>query len=119
MSVVRRSREPGLWALFSAGGMLTALFLPAMTFALWLAGPFGWFDPPSRESVEAAARHPVGRVAVFAFVFLSVFHWAHRFRYTLYDGLQLYHLNRLIAVLTYGGAVVLTLVAAYVAFVML
>ena len=40
---------------------------------------------------------------------LCFFHWAHRFRYALYDGLQLYHLNQLIAVLTYGIAVALTL----------
>ena len=40
--------------------------------------------------------------------------WAHRFRFTLYDGLQLNHLYGLIAVLSYGGATVLTLIAAYV-----
>jgi fumarate reductase subunit D len=39
---------------------------------------------------------------------LALYHWAHRFRYTLYDGLQLYHLNQLIAVLTYGVATVLS-----------
>ena len=44
---------------------------------------------------------------------LSFFHWAHRFRFTLYDGLQLYHLNQLIAVLTYGLATLMTAGAAY------
>jgi len=37
---------------------------------------------------------------------LMLFHWAHRFRYTLHDGLQLKWLEAPLAVLCYGGAVV-------------
>jgi fumarate reductase subunit D len=44
---------------------------------------------------------------------LSLFHWAHRFRYTLYDGLQIKHLNELINLFCYGGAVVGSVVAGY------
>jgi len=40
--------------------------------------------------------HPLTRVVLFAVCSLSLFHWAHRFRYTLYDGLQIKHLNELI-----------------------
>ena len=50
----------------------------------------------------------------WALVSLSMFHWAHRFRFTLYDGLQLYHLAPLIAVICYGGATAVTLAAALV-----
>jgi fumarate reductase subunit D len=42
-----------------------------------------------------------------------LFHWAHRFRFTLYDGLKVKHLNEIIFVFCYGGALVGTLVAAY------
>jgi fumarate reductase subunit D len=42
-----------------------------------------------------------------------MFHAAHRFRYTLYDGLQIKHLNAPVAVLCYGGAIVGTAAAAY------
>jgi fumarate reductase subunit D len=35
-----------------------------------------------------------------------LFHWAHRFRYTLHDGLQLRKLEAPLAALCYGGAVV-------------
>jgi fumarate reductase subunit D len=45
---------------------------------------------------------------------LSFFHWAHRFRYTMYDGLQLYRLNTLIAILTYSIAIALTVIAGFV-----
>jgi fumarate reductase subunit D len=109
-----RSREPFLWALFSGGGMLTALVLPALVALLWIAMPLGWLESPSRASLLELIRTPLARLVVFGFVALALFHWAHRFRYTLYDGLQLYHLNQLIAVVTYGIATLLTVVAAAV-----
>jgi len=42
-----------------------------------------------------------------------LFHWAHRFRYTLYDGLQIKHLNEVIFFCCYGGAILGTVVAGY------
>ena len=39
---------------------------------------------------------PLVKLALFGFIVLSLFHWGHRFRYTLYDGLQLSHLRGLI-----------------------
>lgn len=110
--MMRRSREPLLWALFSAGGMLAALVMPALVLALWLLAPLGWADGGVYDGFAELVRQPVARLATFGLVTLGLFHWAHRFRYTLYDGLQLYHLNELIAALTYGLATVLTLVAA-------
>jgi fumarate reductase subunit D len=59
------------------------------------------------------ARQPLARLALFALCSLPLFHGAHRFRFTLYDGLQIKHLNELIAVLCYGSAIVGTLLAAY------
>jgi len=38
---VKRSKEPLVWALFSSGGMLAALVLPALTFVLWFGIPLG------------------------------------------------------------------------------
>ncbi len=57
--------------------------------------------------------HPITRLVLFVLCALSLFHWAHRFRHTLYDGLQIKHLNEMIAVICYGGAVAGTVVAAY------
>lgn len=112
-----RSKEPFLWALFSAGGMLSALILPAALVILWVAVPAGWLQAPSYERLSGFARLPLVRLSLFLLVWLGLFHWAHRFRYTLYDGLQLYHLNMLIAVVTYGTATVLTGVAAYIVWI--
>ncbi len=111
---MRRSREPVLWALFSSGGMLTALVLPALIGVLLIAPPLGWIPPLGYEDVLGLVTHPVGRLLIIGFVTLSLFHWAHRFRYTLYDGLQLYHLNMLIAFVTYGLATVVSAVTVYI-----
>jgi len=111
---MRRSREPVLWAMFSSGGMLSALCLPVVAFLLWVAAPLDWIQTVSFASLAALARHPISRLFLLALFTLCAFHWAHRFRFTLYDGLQLYHLNMLIAVVTYGMATVLSLAAALI-----
>lgn len=108
-----RSREPYLWAVFSAGGMAAAMVLPAVAFVLWVAAPAGWIDV-RYDALAETFRHPVTRVVLFAVVSGSLFHAAHRFRYTLYDGLQLYHLNALIALLTYGVATALSVLAGVI-----
>ena len=110
----KRSIEPLLWLLFSAGGVLAALVIPIVLFLFGLAFPLGWITPPDHEHLLAVLRHPLTRVGVFSLAMLSLFHWAHRFRYTLYDGLQIKHLNELINTFCYGGAVVGTFVAGYV-----
>lgn len=109
---MRLPREPFFWALFSSGGMLAALALPALAAVLLFALPLGWAGA-DHGALLARFAHPLARLALFALVALSMFHWAHRFRYTLYDGLQLYHLSTLIAVLCYGGATAATLAAAW------
>jgi fumarate reductase subunit D len=112
--VVKRSAEPLLWLLFSAGGVLAALLFPVFLLLFGLAFPLGWLTPPSQGHLLAVFGHPLMRAALFLLCSLSLFHWAHRFRYTLYDGLQIKHLNELINLLCYGGAVAGTVLAGYV-----
>ncbi len=109
-----RSIEPFFWSLFSSGGMLAALVLPALALALWVAIPLGWLQAPSHQHLVTLIGHPVTRLGLFGLIALASFHWGHRFRFTLYDGLQLKHLFGLIATICYGGATILTAVAAYV-----
>jgi fumarate reductase subunit D len=111
--MTKRSIEPLFWLLFSAGGVLAALVIPIVLFLFGLAFPLGWITPPTHEHLLAVLRHPLTRVGVFSLAMLSLFHWAHRFRYTLYDGLQIKHLNELINLFCYGGAIVGTVAAAY------
>jgi fumarate reductase subunit D len=109
----KRSNEPFLWLLFSAGGVVSAMLLPIHLLLFGLAFPLGWLDAPGYEKLLALVRHPITRLYLFVLCCLSLFHWAHRFRFTLYDGLQIKHLNELINIFCYGGAVVGTALAAY------
>lgn len=109
----KRSNEPFLWLLFSAGGVVSALLMPIHLFLFGLAFPLGWLEAPSYDQLLALVRHPVTRVYLLIFCSLPLFHWAHRFRFTLYDGLQIKHLNELINIFCYGGATLGTALAAY------
>ena len=113
-NVSRRQLEPILWLLFSAGGVLAALFLPALVLLFGVAFPLGWLPPPSHAHLVAVIGHPITRPILFLLVALSLFHGAHRFRYTLYDGLQIKHLNELVNVVCYGGAILGSVVGAYI-----
>jgi|SRR5215470_9021850 len=108
-----RPITPFLWLLFSAGGTVAALLYPVHLFLTGLAFPLGWLSPPSYEALHALVAHPVTRSYLFVLISLPLFHWAHRFRYTLYDGLQLKHLFALVAVLCYGAAAAGSALAAY------
>jgi fumarate reductase subunit D len=111
--MIRRSAEPLLWMMFSAGGVVAALVLPVLLFLFGVAFPLGWLAPPSVTYLAAVIGHPLTRLALVVICTVSLFHAAHRFRYTLYDGLQIKHLNELIAVLCYGGAIAGSLVSVY------
>ena len=109
----RRPLAPLLWASFSAGGTIAALLYPVHLLFTGLAFPLGWLPLPGHDALLGLARHPISRVYLFVLIAVPLFHWAHRFRYTLYDGLQLKHLAQPIAALCYGAAVVGTVLAAY------
>jgi len=104
---------PFLWTLFSAGGTIAAFLFPVHLFLIGLAFPMGCLEAPTYDAFRHLIQHPVTRLYLFALISLPLFHWAHRFRYTLYDGLQLYHLTVFIAVLCYGAALGGSAVAAY------
>ena len=95
------------------GGVVAAFFIPVHLFLFGLAFPLGWLTPPSYDSLAVLLRNPLVRLYLFVLCSLPLFHWAHRFKYTLYDGLQIKHLNEVINTFCYGGAIVGTLLAGY------
>jgi fumarate reductase subunit D len=113
-AMARRSFEPILWMLFSAGGVLSALLLPVLLFLFGIAFPLGWGAAPSQERLLMLMSHPITRMGAFILCLLSLLHWAHRFRYTLYDGLQIKHLHDTINIACYGAAIAGSMWAAYV-----
>ena len=111
--MMKRTIEPILWLLFSAGGVMAALMIPILLVLFGFAFPLGWLPAPAHAHLFSVLGHPLTLVILFLLCMLSLVHWAHRFRYTLYDGLQIKHLHELIDLLCYGGAIVGSIVAAY------
>lgn len=107
MTTGERSTAPLWWLLFSAGGVASALLMPVAVVVTGIAVPAGWV---SADSLLALVRNPVARLVLFGLVSLSLFHWAHRFRYALVD-LGVGRVGRQ-AWLFYGTAVVGTVIAA-------
>ena len=109
----RGSSDAFFWGLFSAGGTVAAILIPVHLFLFALAFPLGWLPEPRYSSLMDTVRLPLVRGYLFVLCSLPLFHWAHRFRFTLYDGLQIKHLNEVIFVCCYGGAIAGTAVAGY------
>ena len=110
---MKRRVEPLVWLTFSGGGVVAAIFLPVLAFLCALAFPLGWVGPPSHDHLLAVVEHPLTRLALLGLFAVMLVHAAHRFRFTLYDGLQV-KARLLVAIVCYGGVAVLMLVAAQV-----
>ena len=108
-----RGITPFLWTLFGAGGMVSALLFPIHIFLVGLAFPLGWVDAPDYDVLYGLAVHPITRLYLMALITFPLFHWAHRFRYTVYDVFQLTSGRKLVAFLCYGAALAGTTMAGY------
>src|SRR5215469_8989267 len=75
--------EPFFWTLFSAGGVVAALLMPVHIFLFGLAFPLGWLRGLSHGRALALLEQPSVRIYLFVFCSLPLFHWAHRFRYSI------------------------------------
>ena len=112
----RSSSEAVAWLLFSAGGMVSALLVPALLVLFGVMFPLGVLPSPEHAYLLTVLRHPLTRIALLVLCVLSLLHWAHRFRYTLFDGLQLTRLRTPINLACYGAAVAGSLWATAVLF---
>jgi fumarate reductase subunit D len=104
MSKKKIHMEPFWWTWFSAGGTAAAFTLPVLMLIFGLAVPLGWMDPPEYEELSGMLTL-VTRLVILVIILLSLLHWAHRYRFTLYDGLQLQRYHKLISVSCYGAAI--------------
>ncbi len=117
--MARRTVEPFVWLMFSGGGMVAALVLPVLLFLFGLALPLGWVSPPSPAHLHGVVANPLTRLVLLVVCAVALVHGAHRFRYTLRDGLRLLRYDAAIATLCYGAALAGTAFAAYVLLVVL
>ncbi len=111
---MKRSNAPIFWLLFGAGGMLSALFGTALVFITGIAAPLGWpfgTNLLSYPRVLAFAQNWIGKGFLFVVVWLFAFHAVHRIKCSVHDlGI---HVGTLVKLICYGGALLITVVAAY------
>ena len=103
-----KTMEPLWWGLFSAGGVVAAFLVPIHIILVGLAVPLGW-------TTDTGSLYRIWWVKLYLFVLivLPLYHWAHRFYFTLND-MGLKSISKLLAVLCYGGAIVGTFVTAWI-----
>ena len=106
------SREIFWWSLFSAGGVLSALVVPAMILATGFILPRRGTDDEAWEHVHAVMGWWPVRLALFVVLAFSFVHCAHRIRHVLMD-LGLRGFGQLLAGACYGGAALCAAVAGY------
>ena len=85
---MRRSNAPIFWALFGAGGMLSALIGGVLVIITGFAAPTGMGlpgDTLSYAKVLAFTQSWPGKLALFVVISLFLWHAAHRIFHTLHD----------------------------------
>ena len=111
-----KSNEPIWWSLFSAGGMVAAMIFPILIIITGILVPFGLAgdDPLNFERIHTAVtQNNYVKLIFFIVITLPLFHWAHRFRFTLVD-VGLKSMSTLISILCYGVAIAGTIASAIV-----
>jgi fumarate reductase subunit D len=99
-----RSHAPIFWLLFGAGGMLAALFGPALVYVT------GFMNPLSYANAAAVAHSWIGKLFLFFAVALFAWHAAHRILCSLHDvGI---HKGLMAKTLCYGIAGIISITAA-------
>ena len=109
---MKRSNAPIFWALFGAGGMLSALVGAMLVWISGIAAPLGLGLPAatlSYANAQAVAQSWPGKLAIFIVICLFLWHAAHRIFHTLHDlGI---HAGVVAKLLCYGSALAGTLAA--------
>jgi fumarate reductase subunit D len=95
------------WALFSAGGFVSAVLLPVHVAILGVAFAAGWLPDRalSYSRILHLVRNPLTKLYLLALISLPLYHWAHRFRFAIHHQFGI-HWRRLVAFGCYGTAVV-------------
>jgi succinate dehydrogenase subunit D len=108
-----RTIAPLFWLLFGAGGMLAALFGPALILITGIMIPHNLGmreDLSSYDTVLAVVRNPIGKLVLLAVIALLYWHAAERAFLTLRD--MRVGPASLLRWVTYGLAAVLSVLVA-------
>jgi fumarate reductase subunit D len=107
VTTFKKSNEAFWWSLFSAGGVMSALFLPVMVVLCGLVLPWQSGEHDRRAAYEhihgLVTWWPI-RLVLAGVIALSFFHVAHRIRHVLVD-LGWRHQTAPLSLVCYGGAI--------------
>ena len=114
-------RRPALghlfwWFLFSQGGVLTALLLPAHVLVQGILGPLGIVTVADQhyDTWISLLGNPLVKLYLLVFFAFAFFHFAHRLRYLLVD-VGVHAAKSVPAqIVFYGGAALVTLITLWV-----
>jgi fumarate reductase subunit D len=110
-----KSNEVLWWSLFSAGGVMAALAMPALILSTgFLLGTNDTSMAAERYvQLQSVLSWWIVRLALFVVISLSFFHCAHRIRHTLMD-LGVRGVSLLLMMICYGGALAGTIASAVI-----
>lgn len=106
------SKKPIVWSLFAAGGTVTAFLAPIVVFCLAIAVPLGWLPHETFGyiQIQSIMSYPLIRLLIFAMLFFSIWHAAHRLRITVHDfGVRA---DKIAAIILYSIAGIATVILA-------
>jgi len=111
----KKSNEAFWWSLFSAGGVASAMFMPAIFVVVGVVLPSQYLDDP-RASYERlfglVTWWPV-RLLLLGVIGSSFFHAGHRIRHVMVD-LGWRHHTAPLSLVCYGGALAGAVTTAWI-----
>lgn len=97
--------------------MVAAMIFPILIIITGILVPFGLAGGDDSLNFQrihkAISQNESVKLILFIVISLPLFHWAHRFRFTLVD-VGLKSMSTLISILCYGGAIAGTIVSAVI-----
>jgi len=105
-----RSHRPLPWMAFGLGGFLVAFFFPAHIFIYGIAQPLGLLPTPSYASTLHLLEAPLTRIYLGVLLISAFWHAAYRLRDAICDAFDVRSLDTVIWALSFGGAIVGSLV---------
>ena len=78
----KRSNEPPVWLMFSAGGMVSGLAFPVLILIIGLLLPFGLVSP---DNIIAFAHHWFGKLVILVLTIFPMWAGLHRVHPGMHD----------------------------------
>ncbi|MDU8924121.1 fumarate reductase subunit FrdD [Pasteurellaceae bacterium LIM206] len=78
----KRSNEPPVWLMFSAGGMVSGLAFPVLILILGILLPFGVISP---DNIIAFAHNWFGKLVILVLTIFPMWAGLHRIHHGMHD----------------------------------